>query len=279
MAYISTEEIKVIRADLKAAFPYVRFGVRQLHHSTVVITILEAPFNFRFDSPRRVYEDKQYFDVYHTHVSQYHEEHDTSRDGQETSSGYTVVPLGDHEAYVFLRAVFAIAMKEWWDKSDIQTDYFNTAFYVDVRVGDYEHSFKKTERPAGIAVLEDPAEKAVESMPILTSSEYTPLSALVNHPGTDRLLDAVSKVNDQIMTQAKKSYQDDRLTFPMFFYKSIEGQFSPESSILIAHDIQMIETALRGGWKTVDREAEDMFKKAKGWPIQEYPVRLAKGAY
>jgi len=43
MPYISTEEVKKIREDLKRVFPKYRFSVTKEHHSSVHIAVLKGP--------------------------------------------------------------------------------------------------------------------------------------------------------------------------------------------------------------------------------------------
>ena len=149
MAYITAEDVAEIRNDLKKAFPYVKFAVRRQHSTSVNVVILKAPFSFDFSSPRRSYQGKQYFDVNHHWIDR----DDEDRQRTATDDDGNSTRLGDHEAYVFLRAVKAIITKKWWDESDVQSDYFNTAFYYDIKVGSWDKPFEKTERPEGLKPL------------------------------------------------------------------------------------------------------------------------------
>lgn len=56
MAYMSTEEVKEIRDRLKKKFPAKsgwKLSVTRQHHSTVCVSILEAPLDLREDGSRR----------------------------------------------------------------------------------------------------------------------------------------------------------------------------------------------------------------------------------
>jgi len=46
----------------------------------------------------------------------------------------------------FLKEMFEALKKggEWFDKSDISSDYFNTAFYMYINVGNYDKSYVRT---------------------------------------------------------------------------------------------------------------------------------------
>jgi hypothetical protein len=45
MAYISTDEIKEIRNELKRALPSYKFSVTRRHHSTAVVSVMEGPID------------------------------------------------------------------------------------------------------------------------------------------------------------------------------------------------------------------------------------------
>lgn len=47
------------------------------------------------------------------------------------------------EAQAFMTDMF-VALKSdgWFDKSDMQTDYFHTAYYIDVNVGDWDKPYE-----------------------------------------------------------------------------------------------------------------------------------------
>lgn len=108
MAYVDAQKTKDIRAALKAEFPNVKFSVRKEGHISLNVTVLESPY---FD------------DGVHSNVNQYY-----------IHSHFEGAPRD------FLKKVDEIIRKagEWWDKSDIMTDYFNTAFYYHIQVGSWD---------------------------------------------------------------------------------------------------------------------------------------------
>ena len=118
MAYISAEEVKVIRNTLKATFPISsgwKFSVRGRDHSSVTVTVLQAPIFMLAD------ED---FDITNVDVNQYYiEDHFT----------------GDVKTVLLM--IKSIITRTHWDKSDIQTDYFNCAFYYNMKIGTWEKEF------------------------------------------------------------------------------------------------------------------------------------------
>ncbi len=120
MAYISTEEVKVIREELKAAFPASegwKFSVVRDHHSSVTVAIMEAPIDFLSEEGK---EDKKYFGV-HGH-----------------GKGYK-------NSEVFEK-VWNICNKTNFDKSDSMTDYFHVGFYFDLYVGKWDKAFQVSKK-------------------------------------------------------------------------------------------------------------------------------------
>ena len=131
MAYITASETKSIRNALKAKFgKTLKFSVRNSHHSSVNINLLES--------------------------SVYNLEPNPDYDCNE-GNGYgfgQVSPWMTPKDQVenLLKKINLIAEtapakdggKEWYDKSDTMTDYFNTAYYVFTDIGKWNKSFKFT---------------------------------------------------------------------------------------------------------------------------------------
>ena len=132
MAFINKEEVKVIRNDLKKEFPEMKFSVRMRHHSSVNVTILKAPYDFELNG--KVYRS---INEYHFLTDKGHfNEH---RMEFETANKW-VAPLSDEHKEI-IKKVFAVITKTHWDKSDIQSDYFNCAFYYNLSIGSFEKTF------------------------------------------------------------------------------------------------------------------------------------------
>ena len=136
MAYITKEESAVVRADLKEAFPELKFSVRIRDNTNHTVSIMAGPYDFvetRKKDPYREHFDEQmgaeefiikrdHFDVNHYHL-----------DRSE---------IVNHKA--ILQKVVKIAMKNHWDKSDMMTDYFNCAFYFHLEVGQWNKPYVRT---------------------------------------------------------------------------------------------------------------------------------------
>lgn len=126
MAYITKEETKEIRDNLKKAYPEIKFSVRMRHHSTVLVTILESPYNFELNG-------KDYRDVNVYHIDTQSNESHVDYDGN------LVKP---HTHLDILKGILKIVSEKHWDKSDIMTDYFNCSFYYYLSIGRWEKAYK-----------------------------------------------------------------------------------------------------------------------------------------
>jgi|TARA_B110000438_G_scaffold189360_1_gene180988 hypothetical protein len=124
MAYIKKEEVSAIRNELKKRFGHtgLKFGVKNRHHSSVHVTIKAGPIDFS--------------DIY--------------RDGDEYAQVniYHLQNYGQHQPFFeelekIIKTAPSLAEggREWFDKSDIMTDYFHTAFYIDLDVGTYDKPY------------------------------------------------------------------------------------------------------------------------------------------
>lgn len=136
MAYISQEEKQAIAPAVKALLK--QYGLKGSlsirHHSTICLTVTAGAIDF-FDSVNRKNAElaerrgetarvvKDYLDV----------------------NVYWIDEHYDGVAQEFLnKAVQALRGEGWYDKSDIQTDYFNVKHYVDIRVGKWNKPYQLT---------------------------------------------------------------------------------------------------------------------------------------
>jgi len=120
MAYISAEDVKAIRAELKEKFPKWKFGVRKGAGSlSVDVTIKQGTASF---------EGKTY-----QQVNQYW-----------IDSHWT-----DFEDAAALKRINEIMHnapgraggKKFYDNSDAMTDYFDTAFYTHLSIGSWDQPY------------------------------------------------------------------------------------------------------------------------------------------
>lgn len=122
MAYMNQEMKATIAKNLKPVLK--KFGVKGSlsvrNHSTIVLTLKSGKIDFFADYGDR--EDARKF-------------------------GIDVNPYWFHEHFTgkskqFLTEAFrALKSANWYDDSDIQTDYFNTAYYFRINVGKWNKPY------------------------------------------------------------------------------------------------------------------------------------------
>ena len=125
MAYISAEEVREIRKELKKEFPLYKFSVRKRQHS-VSVDLLKADIDFR----------SEFHDVTNTYesINQYFiKEHYSAKPASVLNKILEIIKSAPANAE---------NGEAWFDKSDIQTDYFYTAFYIDISIGSYDKPYE-----------------------------------------------------------------------------------------------------------------------------------------
>jgi hypothetical protein len=125
MAYISAEEVREIRKELKKEFPKYKFSVRKRQHS-VSVNILKSDLDFRseFRDPTEKYMP----------VNQYFIDKSWSKKNAKVLNKIVKI--------IKTAPGKAVDGQEWFDDSDIMTDYFHTAFYIDLQIGTWEKPYE-----------------------------------------------------------------------------------------------------------------------------------------
>lgn len=134
MAYMNQEKKAKISAALKPILK--KYGVKGSlsvrNHSSIVLTLKSGPIDFIANS-NRVCGESHY---------------QVSRGFKPNTYGYSDVnPYWYQEHYDgvakdFLDEAFtALKSAGWYDKSDIQSDYFNTAYYYDINIGKWNKDY------------------------------------------------------------------------------------------------------------------------------------------
>ena len=139
MAYISAEDVKHIRNELKKELPQYKFSVVRDHHSSVSIALMKGP----------AFKDHEYFDRYaqetkvgnlsdgeHHQINQFHLE---SFYGKENAKILGKVSEIAHTAPGLAGG------KEYYNNNDIQSDYFDVAYYVSISVGKWNKEYEIVE--------------------------------------------------------------------------------------------------------------------------------------
>tara|TARA_Y100001963_G_scaffold128274_1_gene182402 strand:+ start:848 stop:1222 length:375 start_codon:yes stop_codon:yes gene_type:complete len=119
MAYVSQELKKELAVGIKKVLKKykVKGSIAVRHHSTLVVNLKSGAVDFQKDylSDQKV----------HYSINPYHY--------QSHFEGKAKAFLTELEA--------AIKSDKWFDKSDIMTDYFHTAYYWDVNIGKFNKDY------------------------------------------------------------------------------------------------------------------------------------------
>jgi hypothetical protein len=131
MAYINAKEVAAIRTGLKARFPQFKFGARKSSGSLGVdVTIKQGPIDFIGNYNKTVSQRPGDF-----------------RGGQPAKDHLQINQYWFHEhfsdeAKAVIEGVIEVIKtapdRGWYDRSDAQTDYFDTAFYIHLQVGAWD---------------------------------------------------------------------------------------------------------------------------------------------
>lgn len=125
MAYMDQERKAKLAANLKQVVPAGwKYSLAVRNHSTIVMNISAAPVNLI-----AAFKPSEYFNpktATHADVNPYHyEKHFADETVSEVFSKiFTALNDGNH------------------DRSDIQTDYFDVGWYVDVNIGRWNKPFQ-----------------------------------------------------------------------------------------------------------------------------------------
>jgi len=137
MAYISAVEVKAIRDELKKTFPEYRFGVRKGAGSlSVNVTVKKGPAFKTFEKFDRYSDELKTIDLNNgAGVNTYWLEETTGPNAPFFEKVVEIIKTAPAKAGVG---------REWFDDSDIMTDYFHTAYYFDVSVGEWNKPYEIT---------------------------------------------------------------------------------------------------------------------------------------
>jgi len=137
MAYISADDVKHIRVALKEEFGNTyKFSVRRDHSSGVRVTFKQGP----------AFEITKRFDPYK------HEEIEVDINGYEQINHYHAEKLyGENNAKIIEKvseivhtAPAKAGGRSYYCNDDIQSDYFDRAYYVNIHVGAWDKPYEVT---------------------------------------------------------------------------------------------------------------------------------------
>lgn len=130
MAYISATDVAAIRKELKDQFPKWKFSVRKASGGLAVdVTILKGTCSFE--------EGFKGSDRRHCQVNQYWiDSHWQDEDDREALTKINEI---------MHNAPGRAGGKVFFDESDAMTDYFHTAFYTHLSIGQWDKNYECVE--------------------------------------------------------------------------------------------------------------------------------------
>lgn len=135
MAYMNQERKAKIAQTLKPILAKykVKGSLSVNNHSTIVLTLKSGAIDFIGNS-NRVCGNNFY------QVQRGFKPNDV---GYDQVNPYWFQDHYDGDAKAFLTEAFkALKSANWYDESDAMTDYFNTAYYVDVNIGKWNKPYE-----------------------------------------------------------------------------------------------------------------------------------------
>jgi hypothetical protein len=128
MAYMNQERKAKIAQALKPILAKykVKGSLSVRNHMSIVLTLKSGAIDFIGNSNRVCGNDFY-------QVARGFKPNDT---GYDQVNPYWIKDHYDGDAKAFLtEALKALKSADWYDESDAMTDYFNTAYYVDINIG------------------------------------------------------------------------------------------------------------------------------------------------
>lgn len=118
MAYVSQDLKKQLTPGIKAVLKKynVKGTVAVRHNSTLVVNLKEGAIDFNADFKG---------DAYHYQVNTYH----IDRGWQGVANTFLNELVG------------AMKGNKWYDRSDAMVDYFDTAYYLDINIGNWNKGY------------------------------------------------------------------------------------------------------------------------------------------
>ena len=125
MAWMNQEKKKIIATALKEVFKdyKIKYSLKVLHHSSISLTIREGDVDFisNWEKINQMIANGNYLQV-----NQYWIESNFSGIVKD----------------ILLKVDEAMRSADWYDKSDAMVDYFETAYYYDIRIGAWDKPYK-----------------------------------------------------------------------------------------------------------------------------------------
>ncbi len=138
MAYMNQEKKKVIKANLdKILKPLgIKYSLRVQHHSKICCTIKSAPIDLLGNFNETLVKSEAWKEL--PDILKVRDEYATVNPYwyQDHFTGESKELIG--------KVLEAMRSADYYDRSDAMVDYFDTAYYYGVSIGDYNTPFKYT---------------------------------------------------------------------------------------------------------------------------------------
>lgn len=173
--YRSVKDIAVtVRQNLKAEFPTCKFSVTVKDGRSLTVALMQAPFKV-FEKDTTIYGSKNDGSAQLNHHFMTHDraERYDYQTGQVVHRCNGGVFMTEKAWAVMVRAC-EIGNAENWDKSDIQTDYFNCNYYFNLNIGKWDKPVIEgdaVEEVAPVADLAAPVVVEVAAAPVVKVAE------------------------------------------------------------------------------------------------------------
>jgi hypothetical protein len=133
MAYVSQELKSKLSPAIKAVCKKygIKASIAVRHHSTLCLNVKSGAIDFIGNSNRVCGAD----------FYQVQRGFKPNTTGYDQVNPYHFQSHYDGDAKAFLSEVLAVMNDGNWDKSDIQSDYFNVGWYVDVNIGRWNQPY------------------------------------------------------------------------------------------------------------------------------------------
>ncbi len=135
MAYVSQDEKKVLAPAIKAVLKTygVKATISITNMSTLVVTLKSGSIDLLTDYNERLAVERTLRDIEVMYRETYELQHLVQPEG-----------VNGLHANFFNQLIIAMRGQDWFDNSDMMTDYFNTKHYTQIRVGTYDKPYTVT---------------------------------------------------------------------------------------------------------------------------------------
>ena len=138
MAYISANDVAAIRAELKQAFPGWKFAVRKGSGSlSVDVSILQGTVDFIEDYCAKGVDEREAGYARKNRNIQINQYWIKDHWGHAPKACAALVKINE----IMHNAAGRAGGKKFYDNSDAMTDYFDTAFYTHLSIGQWNKPY------------------------------------------------------------------------------------------------------------------------------------------